>query len=77
MLSKEFLRAIVIALVIALPLAGWMMHNWLSGFAWHINLGIDIFLVTGLAMIALTLCTVSFQAIQAALANPAKSLDSE
>jgi ABC-type antimicrobial peptide transport system permease subunit len=77
LLSKEFLRAIAIALVIALPLAAWIMHNWLSGFAWHINLGIDIFLVTGISMIALTLLTVSLQAIKAALANPAKSLDTE
>lgn len=76
MLSKEFLRAILVALVIAMPLSWWMMHEWLEGFAWHIGLGMDIFLITGISMIGLTLLSVSFQAIQAAMANPAKSLDS-
>ena len=77
LLSKEFLRAVGMSLCIAMPLAGWIMHDWLNGFAWHISLGIDIFLVTGIAMILLTLLTVSFQAVHAAMANPAKSLDTE
>ncbi|NII25589.1 FtsX-like permease family protein [Pseudoflavitalea sp. X16] len=75
LLSKDFLRAVGIALGIAMPLAGWIMHDWLNGFARHISLGIDIFLVTGIAVILLTLLTVSFQAVHVAMANPAKSLD--
>lgn len=75
LLSKDFLRAVGIALCIAIPLAWWIMHDWLNGFAWHISLSIDIFLVTGIAVILLTVLTVSFQAVHAAMANPAKSLD--
>jgi ABC-type antimicrobial peptide transport system permease subunit len=77
LLSKDFLRAVGMALLIAIPLSWWMMQSWLNGFAWHINLGVDIFLVTGVSVAILTLITVSFQAISAAIANPVKSLDSE
>ncbi len=77
MLSKEFLRAVGIALCIAMPLSWWIMHNWLAGFALHIPLGMDIFLLTGLSMILITITTVSFQAVNAAIANPVESLDAE
>lgn len=77
LLSKDFLRAVGIALCIAIPLAAWIMQTWLDGFAWHISLGIDIFLLTGVLVILLTLLTVSFQAISAAMANPVISLDNK
>ncbi|AXY78132.1 ABC transporter permease [Paraflavitalea soli] len=77
LLSKEFLRAVMIALCMAMPLSWWIMHHWLAGFALHIPLGVDIFLITGICMILLTITTVSFQAVNAAIANPVKSLDAE
>jgi len=77
LLSKEFLRAVGIALCIAMPLSWWIMHHWLAGFALRIPLGMDIFLITGLSMIVITITTVSFQAVNAAIANPVKSLDAE
>lgn len=77
LLSKDFLRSVSIALLIAIPLSWWMMQSWLNGFAWHIDLGVDIFLLTGVSVAILTLITVSFQAVSAAIANPVKSLDNE
>jgi len=77
LLSKDFLRATTIALCIAIPLSWKLMQTWLDGFAWHISLGIDVFLITGIALILLTLVTVSFQAISAAAANPVKGLEEE
>lgn len=77
LLSKDFLRFVGIALFIAMPLSWWIMSAWLDGFAWHITLGMDIFLITGISVILLTVLTVSFQAVNAAIANPAKSLDTE
>ncbi len=77
MLSAEFIRFVLIAVCIATPLAWWIMHNWLRGFAYHINLGAGVFVITGLFMLFITLCTVSFRAIKAAVVNPVVSLKSE
>ncbi|CAL1518930.1 ABC transporter permease [Chitinophaga sp. MM2321] len=77
MLSKEFLQSVLIAILIATPLAWWIMTGWLQHYAYHIPMGADIFLLTGGAMILLTLVTISFQAIKAAMANPVKSLSNE
>ncbi|MBL7697868.1 MAG: ABC transporter permease [Chitinophagaceae bacterium] len=77
MLSKEFLRLTVISLIIALPVAWWLMSSWLENFAYRINITPSIFLVTAVAVILITVLTVSFQTIKAALANPVKSLRTE
>lgn len=77
LLSKEYLRTVAIALAIAIPVSGWIMHQWLDGFAWHIPLTMDIFLATGTMVLFLTLLTVSMQAIRVAIANPVKNLDLE
>ena len=77
MLSKEFLKLVVLAVVIAFPLAWWACNSWLQGFAYRVTLGPSVFLIAGLSIIVITLLTVSFQAIRAALANPVKSLRAE
>src|SRR4030095_14442687 len=77
MLSQDFLRLTIIAVCIAFPLAWWAMKSWLQSFAYRIDLSPVVFLGAGLSVVIITLFTVSFQAIKAAIANPVKSLRSE
>jgi putative ABC transport system permease protein len=77
LLSKDFLRLVVIAIVIASPLAWIIMHGWLQGYAYRTPLHWWIFAVAALAAVVIAFVTVSFQAIKAAMANPVKSLRAE
>jgi len=77
MLSKEFLKLVLIASLIAFPVAWWAMNKWLQNFAYRINIDWWIFLVSGVIVILIALITVSFQAIKAVVANPVDSLRSE
>jgi putative ABC transport system permease protein len=77
MLSKEFLRLVLVASVIAFPVSWWAMNKWLQSFAYRINISWWVFVVAGLVTIFIALVTVSFQAIKAAVANPVKALRSE
>jgi putative ABC transport system permease protein len=77
MLSKDFLKLVMIAVVIAFPLSGWVMTQWLRDFAYRINIGPGVFVITGAAIFLITLLIVSFQAIKAAIASPVKSLRTE
>lgn len=77
MLSKDFVKLVLIAAVIAFPIAGWAMHQWLQEFAYQVGLQWWMFLLAGSAALLIALCTVSFQAVKAALMNPVKSLRSE
>ena len=77
LLSVDFLKLVVVAAIIAFPLAWWVMHQWLQDFAYRININWLVFVSAGLAAIVIALITVSFQAIKAAMANPVKSLRSE
>ena len=77
MLSKEFLRLVLIAVVIAFPVAWWAMNQWLQGFAYRIHINGAVFLLVAVFVIAITLFTVSFQSVKAALTNPVKSLRNE
>jgi len=77
LLSSEFLILVGIALVIATPLAWYAMHIWLQNYAYHTAIEWWIFILAGLVSIAITLLTISFQTIKAALINPVKSLRSE
>lgn len=74
LLSKDFLKLVVIAALIASPIAWWLMNEWLKDFAYRVNIGWWIFLVSGVLALTIALITVSFQSIRAALANPVKSL---
>jgi putative ABC transport system permease protein len=77
MLTKDFLKLVGIAVLIAFPLAWYLMNQWLNSFAYRISIGPAVFLIASAAVIVITILTVSFQAIKAALANPVKSLRSE
>ena len=77
MLSKEFLKLVLIACIIAFPVAWWAMHTWLQSFAYRISISWWVFVLAAFAAIVLTLLTVSYQAIKAALMNPMKSLKAE
>ena len=77
LLSKEFLRPVLVAFLIASPVAYLAMNQWLQGFVYHINIGWKSFALAGVCTVLITLLTVSYQAIRAALANPVKSLRTE
>ena len=77
LLSKDFLKLVIIANVISWPLAWWVMNKWLQDFAYRINISWWIFLLAGLAALLIALITVSFKAIKAALSNPVESLRTE
>ncbi|HMQ48665.1 MAG TPA: ABC transporter permease [Saprospiraceae bacterium] len=77
LLSKDFLKLVLIALVIASPLAWYLMQKWLAGFSFKIEISWWIFLATGIMALLIAGLTVSFQSIKAALVNPVKSLRSE
>jgi putative ABC transport system permease protein len=77
MLSKDFLKLVLIASIIALPVAWYAMHNWLNDFAYRIEIKWWMLLLTSVIAIIIVLFTVSFQSVKAALMNPVKSLRSE
>ena len=77
LVSKDFLKLIGIAVVIASPIAWFIMNKWLQSFAYRTNIGWEVFAVTTLLALLIALLTISFQAIRAAIANPVKSLRSE
>src|SRR5688572_7494779 len=77
MLSKDFLKLVLIASLIAFPVAWWFMHKWLMNFEYRISIGWWIFIVAGVVAMLIALITISFQSIKAALANPVKSLRTE
>jgi putative ABC transport system permease protein len=77
LLSKEFILLVTISCVVAMPLAYYFLQNWLIKYAYHTRLSLWIFVAAGVGAILLTLVTVSYQSIKAALMNPVKSLRSE
>ena len=77
LLSKDFLKLVFISIIIASPIAWFVMNKWLESFAYRISISWIYFALTALAAILIALITISFQAIRAAVANPMKSLRSE
>jgi putative ABC transport system permease protein len=77
LLSKDFIRLILLAIVLATPLCCWAMHRWLTHFAYRIDISWWIIALSALGMIAVALLTLCLQTIRAALANPLSSLRSE
>jgi len=77
LLSRDFLKLVAIAALIAFPIAWYTMHNWLRDFAYRISIQWWVFLVAGFLAAGVALVTIGLQAIRAALANPVKSLRSE
>jgi len=77
LLSKNFLVLVLIASLIAFPIAWWAMNSWLKDFPYRVSISWWVFGIAIIAALAVALLTVSFQAIKAALTNPVKSLRTE
>jgi putative ABC transport system permease protein len=77
LLSKDFLRLVAIASIVAFPLSWWIMNKWLQDFAYRINISWWVFVIAGGLAVVIALFTVSFQAVKAAIANPVNSLRTE
>ncbi|HEY4325375.1 MAG TPA: ABC transporter permease [Mucilaginibacter sp.] len=74
MLSKDFIKLILIALLVASPISWWAMNRWLQSFAYRIDIPLWIFFFSGITAVAIALLTISFQSVRAALVNPVDSL---
>ncbi len=77
LLSKDFLKLVVLSCVFAFPVAWWIIHNWLQAYEYRIEISWWIFLTGGFSAVLVALITISFQSIKAAMANPVKALRSE
>ena len=77
LLSKDFIKLVLIAFVVAVPLSWWAMNSWLKDFAYRISINWWIFLLAGGLAMVIALVTISFQAIRAAVSNPVKNLRTE
>jgi ABC-type antimicrobial peptide transport system permease subunit len=77
LLSRGFLRLVLISIALATPLAYYCMHRWLQDYAFRIHLSVWFFVVAGVTAVLIALATVSAQAIKAAISNPVKSLRTE
>lgn len=77
LLSKDFIVLVLISCLIAAPVSFYFLHNWLQNYNYRISIGAGVFIMSGLTALLITVITVSFQAIKAAVANPVKSLRTE
>lgn len=77
LLAADFVKLVLIAIVIATPIAWYAMDKWLQGFAYQVNIGWIVFVLAGVIAIGIAFFTIAFQSIKAALANPVKSLRTE
>lgn len=77
LVSKEFIKPVIIAFFIAVPVGWWAMDSWLQDYSHRVSIHWWVFAIAGTAAFTITICTVSFQSIKAALANPVKSLRTE
>jgi len=77
LLSKDFIVLVLISCLIAAPISFYFLHNWLLNYDYRINIGVGVFVLSGLMALIITIATISFQAIKAAVANPVKSLRTE
>ncbi len=77
LLSKDFLRLVIIAVIIASPLAWYAMHKWLQNFAYQTSITWQVFALTALIAVLIAFVTISFQAIKAAIVNPVRSIRTE
>lgn len=77
MLSSDFIKLVGISFIISAPVSWFLMNHWLQNFAYRIRIGWWIFLLAGIAALLIAICTISFQTIKAAMANPVKNLRTE
>jgi predicted permease len=77
LLSKDFLKLVILSCIVAFPIAWWVMHKWLQQYTYRIEISWWTFIAAGLSAILIALITISFQSTRAAMANPVKSLRTE
>ena len=77
LLSKDFLKLVIVSLLIASPVAWWAMDKWLQNYSYHIAISWWVFAGAGILSVLIALATVSYQSVRAAISNPVKSLRSE
>ena len=77
MLSRDFLRLVLVSAVFAIPLSWFIMHRWLENFAYRVNISWWVFALAAILAVLIALVTISFQTVKAALTNPVDSLRSE
>jgi len=77
LISKQFLKLVTIAFLVAVPLSWWLMNNWLAKYIYRITISIWLFISVGILILLLTLLVVSLNTIRAAMSNPVKTLRSE
>lgn len=77
MLSGDFVKLVLIAIIVASPIAWYFMKDWLQDFAYRINIGWDVFVIAGISAIAIAMLTVGFHAVKAALRNPVSNIRTE
>lgn len=77
LLSKDFLQLVIVSCIVAFPLAWWAMSSWLEQYAYRVTIHWWVFLLAGIAAMIISLLTISFQSVKAALMNPVKSLKAE
>jgi len=77
LVSKEYMKLVGIGFLVAVPVAWYAMHLWLENYAYHVSIGTGIFIIAGIVTVFITIATVSWQSIRAAIANPIESLRNE
>jgi putative ABC transport system permease protein len=77
LLAMDFIKLVFIAIILATPIAWYLMHNWLQDFAYRISINWSVFALAGALAILIAFVTISFQAVKTALVNPVKSIRSE
>ena len=77
LLSKDFLKLVIVSLLIASPVAGFAMYKWLQDYPYRVHLEWWVFVMAGIGAVSIALFTVSFQAIKAATTSPVKNLRTE
>ena len=77
LLSKDFAKLILVAFIIAAPVAWYLMDKWLQSFAYRIDLGLGVFIISGFIVLIISWITISYQSVKAAMMNPVKSLRSD
>ncbi|RYZ60365.1 MAG: hypothetical protein EOO14_07355, partial [Chitinophagaceae bacterium] len=77
LLSKSFVRLVLVSFLLAFPIAWWAMNKWLEDFSYRVSISWWVFLIAAGAAVLVALLTVSFQAVKAAIADPVKSLRTE
>jgi ABC-type antimicrobial peptide transport system permease subunit len=77
LLSKDFLQLVIVSCIVAFPIAWWAMSSWLQQYAYRVTIHWWVFLLAGIAAVIISLITISFQSVKAALMNPVKSLKAE